>query len=96
MIDKKKRIVDKKAMEAVRKAAQTHEGYYICEYCMRWVESGEVHHIKSKGSGGDDVMENLIFLCWVCHRLAVHQGKIEKSVLIEIVKRRIQRIRNQD
>ena len=28
------------------------------------------HHIKSKGAGGSDEMDNLISLCMVCHNMA--------------------------
>jgi 5-methylcytosine-specific restriction endonuclease McrA len=28
------------------------------------------HHIKSRGSGGTDEMENIITLCMVCHNAA--------------------------
>jgi HNH endonuclease. len=89
MVAKNKRIVDPKAIEWVRSRAKNHEGYFVCEYCRRWVRSGEVHHIKTKGSGGDDVDGNLIFLCTYdgsgrdCHRLA-HNGKIDKERLYRI------------
>jgi hypothetical protein len=72
------RIVDKKAIEAVRSAS--------CEVCDNaWNPS--VHHIKSKGSGGDDIPLNLICLCCVCHTKA-HAGKINKKYLLNIAKRR--------
>lgn len=44
-----------------------------CEVCGSWNEvSG--HHIKSKGSGGWDVVENLIGLCFDCHRYVHDHG----------------------
>lgn len=58
-----------------------------CEYCGKkncWTNK---HHIKSKGSGGDDAEENLIELCGDCHR-KVHDGIIKKEELLKIVKRR--------
>ncbi len=84
MLDKKKRIRCRKAIEEARKA--------YCEYCFRHTHCdgrnvGQVHHIKSKGSGGDDVPENLIHLCYACHR-RVHDGKIPREDLINIVRRR--------
>ncbi len=50
-----------------------------CEYCGKY-GSVEVHHIKSKGSGGQDTPENLVSLCGVCHT-KVHNGEIEKAEL---------------
>lgn len=39
---------------------------HVCAVCGRW--DGVVgHHIKSKGSGGDDVAENLLALCQKHH-----------------------------
>ena len=58
-----------------------------CEYCGKkncWTNK---HHIKSKGSGGDDTEDNLIELCGDCHR-KVHDGIIKKEELLKIVKRR--------
>jgi len=39
-----------------------------------------MHHIKSRGSGGDDVRGNLIRLC-IHHHQMFHNGLIPKSVL---------------
>ena len=36
------------------------------------------HHIKSRGSGGEDAMENVISLCVFCHD-SVHRGFIAPS-----------------
>ena len=58
-----------------------------CEYCGKKNCYTNTHHIKSKGSGGDDTEDNLIELCGVCHR-KVHDGLIGKQELIKIVKRR--------
>ena len=44
----------------------------------------DMHHIKSRGSGGGDVRGNLILLCRHHHQLA-HNGKIPKKVLFEAV-----------
>ncbi len=38
-----------------------------CQSCGS-VEGLEVHHIISRGQLGDDVEDNLITLCWSCHR----------------------------
>lgn len=70
---KRSRIVDKGAIREARRER--------CEYCGgTW--GLQVHHIKSRGSGGDDVAENLICLCEVCHTRA-HSGEISKEELRE-------------
>ena len=58
-----------------------------CEYCGKkncWTNK---HHIKSKGSGGDDTEDNLIELCGACH-LKADDGAISKEQLYKIVNRR--------
>ncbi len=74
MFPKPKRIKDKKAIEAARKP--------FCEVCRKCNRT-TVHHIKTVGSGGDDVPENLISLCVVCHTKA-HHGEISKKLLKDI------------
>lgn len=73
MIPKPHRIVDKKAIEEARKP--------YCQVCGRWGVV-HVHHIKTRGSGGGDVPENLISLCYECHTKA-HAGKLSKEFLKE-------------
>lgn len=74
---KQKRLIDPSAIEAVRKS--------WCEYCG---EKGliSVHHIKTRGSRGDDIRENLISLGeWCgCHTKA-HNAQISKAELWGIV-----------
>jgi ribosome-binding protein aMBF1 (putative translation factor) len=72
------RIVDRKAIEKARKP--------YCELCGRRAY-GKPHHIKTVGSGGDDVPENMIQLCTDDHTKA-HTGQISKETLREIVRRR--------
>ena len=70
---KDKKLIDKKKHD--------------CEYCGKkncWTNK---HHIKSKGSGGNDTENNLIELCGVCH-VKAHSGAISKEELLKIVKRR--------
>jgi hypothetical protein len=45
------------------------------------------HHIETRGSGGDDVKENLITLCPRHHDLA-HRNGIKREVLCEILSER--------
>lgn len=65
-VPKNKRIVNKKLL-------QDKKG--ICEICGKKGQT-EKHHIKSKGSGGNDTEENLIELCRKCHRL-IHDGNLK-------------------
>lgn len=46
----------------------------------------EKHHIKSKGAGGSDTLQNRLCLCWLCHR-KVHSGEISRETLVAIKKR---------
>lgn len=56
-----------------KKLLQEKKG--ICQQCGKYGYT-EKHHIKTKGSGGDDIEENLIEVCRTCHRL-IHDGKIK-------------------
>lgn len=77
-VPKIKRIKDKKKIEDKK---------HDCEYCGKKKCWTNKHHIKSKGSGGNDTEENLIELCGACHR-NVHDGIIKKEELLEIIKNR--------
>ena len=63
---KDKRIVNKKLLKDKKG---------VCQICGTPGQT-EKHHIKTKGSGGDDTEENLIEVCRKCHRL-IHDGKIK-------------------
>lgn len=71
-IPKNKRIVDKKLLKDKKG---------ICDICYKKTQT-EKHHIKTKGSGGNDTKDNLIEVCRVCHRL-IHDGKIDVKKLIK-------------
>lgn len=79
MIPKPRRVVDKKLIQRIHEIG-------CCEYCGSRFNL-QVHHIKSRGSGGHDVPENLILLCYVCHN-KVHAGNIGRDKLREIVRDR--------
>ena len=60
---------------------------YRCNLCGRklknWksIQRGKVgktekHHIKTKGSGGNDAEDNLIEVCRICHT-KIHMGEIK-------------------
>ena len=55
---KKKRLTDTRLIKKLRAMD--------CAACMRDGPS-VVHHIRTKGSGGPDVFENLLPLCVPCH-----------------------------
>ena len=45
---------------------------YHCRSCNR-TQGLHPHHIKYVSAGGEDTLENLVTVCWVCHR-AIHDG----------------------
>jgi len=73
---KKPRIKNKKLLKDKKR---------ICQFCGRR-DYTDKHHIKTKGSGGDDIKENLVELCRKCHSL-VHAGVIEKDELLKIIRK---------
>jgi len=83
---KNKRIVDRLAVLRVRVYAKN-----ICEYSGKYGDI-EVHHIVSRGAGGDDVEENLIALNYEVHNLA-QEYQIEPARLKEIAQARADKIR---
>lgn len=74
----RKRTDDSKIIKLIRKE--------YCELCGQKA-TGEPHHIRPRSLRGDDVPENLIQLCFNCHRL-YHDGKISHHQLIPIVAKR--------
>lgn len=65
-VPKVKRVVNKKLL-------RDKKG--MCEICGRKGQT-EKHHIKTKGSGGNDTKENLIEVCRICHT-RIHTGEIK-------------------
>ena len=79
---KHKRIsLNPKEYRELRIAAHKRAGG-ICEICKcspapldntdMGPPAGHVFHIKSRASGGDDILSNISWSCWVCH--ANHHG----------------------
>ena len=60
----------------------------MCQLCYRFFSPDMLapHHIKTVGSGGGDVLGNLISLCAECHTRVHTSGK---WVLYEALKSRI-------
>jgi len=82
MIDYESMAFPKKARIKEKKAMKNKRGK--CEFCRK-VGPTDMHHIKTRGSGGDDTPENLIELCRMCHTFA-HNGHIKRQWL-EAIKR---------
>lgn len=70
---KRKRVID---LEVVRQARKN-----FCQLCGNTSGSLHVHHIKSRGAGGDDTPENLVTLCFNCHT-EVHNGTLKLDEII--------------
>ena len=66
-----------KSRENIRKAKKDY-----CEVCGDPYML-EIHHIRTKASGGEDYLENLICLCRICHT-KVHNGQISRETLFRI------------
>jgi len=72
-------------MKAHIKVYLKHFGYdtsdiILCENCGR--QGVDIHHLKFRSQGGQDVIENLMALCRECH-FEVHNGtKIKTEDLI--------------
>ncbi|MBR1653542.1 MAG: HNH endonuclease [Clostridia bacterium] len=65
-LPKNKRVVNKKLLKDKKG---------VCELCGKRGQT-EKHHIKTKGSGGNDTEENLIEVCRICHT-KIHNGEIK-------------------
>lgn len=68
-VPKHKRIIDKKLLEEIGR------GY--CEVSYQCPQPTDAHHIKTRGSGGDDTRENVIGLCRR-HHTEIHQIGISR------------------
>jgi 5-methylcytosine-specific restriction endonuclease McrA len=58
--------VDLKSFQLLRNSILRHDGWQ-CQSCGSRLGL-EAHHITPRSKLGDDVEENLITLCWECHR----------------------------
>ncbi len=76
-LEKEQRIADPRVVARVR----ARDPY--CQVCGR--PRTDVHHIKTRGSGGDDVEENLIGLCRECHSKA-HNGEVSRERLLRVLR----------
>ena len=78
ILTKKCKIISKENILAIKKRC--------CELCNNYANELP-HHIRTTGSGGDDIKENLIQLCFKCH-IKAHSGEIKKESLFTIVAKR--------
>lgn len=76
--EKPQRIADPSMIEAARwRDGVCLIGLLLKDGC---VPGYDVHHIDTRGSGGDDVLTNLICMCRKHHNDA-HEGRITKGKL---------------
>jgi len=57
----------------------------LCIACGKWVEPGNPpHHIEPRGTGGQDVLENLVTVCSdpECFHYQYHHGSLKRAVQI--------------
>ena len=54
---------------------------YHCRHCNN-TNGLHPHHIVYRSAGGPDELDNLIILCWICHR-AVHDGFLKIRAMLE-------------
>ena len=54
-----------------------------CRNCG-WRENLTPHHVKHKSQGGKDSLDNLLTLCWECHRL-YHEKRLKIYVISVII-----------
>jgi len=75
---KNKRIkLKEKAYYDLIQAVRERENY-TCQACHN-IFPGKMltgHHLKSKGSGGNDSLENLACVCSFCH-IKIHTGEMK-------------------
>ena len=58
--------LDLNSLQLLRNSVLMRDGWR-CQSCGSR-QGLEVHHITPRSKFGDDVEENLITLCWECHR----------------------------
>jgi len=78
---KVKRIENKELVEKVRSI-----GYCMLSGRGECCGGLDVHHIRSRGSGGDDVPDNMILVCR-CHHQRIHNGLIQRAELYEALRK---------
>ena len=67
LLPKRPRLrLDPDSYRVLRRSVLERDRWH-CQICSSTVGL-EVHHIKPRGRLGDDAEENMITLCWSCHR----------------------------
>jgi len=75
-----------KALENLRREVFERDRGF-CQQCGVWVswKDGHMAHIKSRGAGGEDAMENTVWKCPYCHIFLEHtKGEKDKTMKPEI------------
>ncbi len=54
-----------------------------CEFCG-WNSQRHAHHIYSRGAGQVDIRENLVGLCWRCHRQNHDGHEPKRNQLLQV------------
>ena len=83
---KKKRIKLKGDKLATLYANVFHRDKYVCRKCHSWTAQPHPHHKILKSQGGEDTEENLLTLCFKCHRWAHDNPRECKKWLVKNVK----------
>lgn len=52
---------------------------YQCRHC-KFTDGLHPHHVIFKSQQGEDVLNNLLTMCYQCHR-AIHDGKLKIDIL---------------
>ena len=84
MFQKNKKIRD---LEASRKCKERDKKCIVCNHS----HSLNAHHIIGKGQNGGDELENLVTLCFRCHR-SYHDGHFDKIKFIDFVNKHFEKI----
>lgn len=83
-----------KAYSAFRKEVYERENG-VCQECETYAPlfdvygqfneftCGHVSHIKSRGSGGSDTLDNVKWKCFKCHNIKEHGPKWSKKAVLE-------------
>jgi hypothetical protein len=55
-----------------------------CEHCGLKYQHGQVHHVNALGDGGEDSLDNAIYLCLNCHGTADNNAFFNELVRISL------------
>ena len=64
---------EKRAKRKVSRQSILSRDFYICQCCCVFDEECEAHHIHPLFLGGEDEPNNMITLCYLCHKFAPNE-----------------------